>query len=449
MQLLDAILAFALTLAALATIVTVIMEAGLRIARMRKKNFIEVMKLLNKELGKGTLEMTDEERWEFFVRVVNNPVEAPIDKLKPELDKLALEDRLAYFGRDKAAGAGLLKRVWNFVAQIFGDKKRAGLYENVSLEYMLRCLAETEAVKKASQTASNTLKVEFNRIARKYEELGSSVSASFKHHAQGWSIGIGILLAIFANIDGLRIFEAYRTDPALASAVIAKQDALLNIHTEAQASIEEFKKVRAHYEKSAKEWKKVSAGTDDEEINRAQAVLTAAQKALEEQDDIKEITKTVQNARQQYADLITIGAPVGWDFYPNCPYGDNEAAWLQSSRKCRTIPEAARKYKSQCVFLRVMQTAWNDRSGFFLWLIIVVVSGVLIGLGAPFWFDVAKRLSQIRKGLQSASASSEYRLSASDANGDYNKRKEIVENVLADAAAEAGEIMTGVAGGSK
>lgn len=40
-------------------------------------------------------------------------------------------------------------------------------------------------------------------------------------------------------------------------------------------------------------------------------------------------------------------------------------------------------------------------------------------------------------GLQSASASTEYRLSASDANGDYKKRKEIVENVLADAAGEA------------
>ncbi len=37
MQLLDATLAFALTMAALATVVTVIMEACLRVARMRKK----------------------------------------------------------------------------------------------------------------------------------------------------------------------------------------------------------------------------------------------------------------------------------------------------------------------------------------------------------------------------------------------------------------------------
>ncbi|WP_321491921.1 hypothetical protein [uncultured Desulfobacter sp.] len=47
MQLLDASLAFVLTLAALATVVTTIMEVCLRMARMRKKNLIKVMQLLN------------------------------------------------------------------------------------------------------------------------------------------------------------------------------------------------------------------------------------------------------------------------------------------------------------------------------------------------------------------------------------------------------------------
>jgi hypothetical protein len=44
MQLLDAIIAFALTMAAFATVVTVIVKAGLRIARMRKTNLIGLMK---------------------------------------------------------------------------------------------------------------------------------------------------------------------------------------------------------------------------------------------------------------------------------------------------------------------------------------------------------------------------------------------------------------------
>ena len=42
MELLDAALAFALTLAALATVVTVIMEIVLRSVLMRKKNLVQV-----------------------------------------------------------------------------------------------------------------------------------------------------------------------------------------------------------------------------------------------------------------------------------------------------------------------------------------------------------------------------------------------------------------------
>jgi hypothetical protein len=87
--------------------------------------------------------------------------------------------------------------------------------------------------------------------------------------------------------------------------------------------------------------------------------------------------------------------------------------------------------------VRIGKTALNDPAGFILWFLIVLGTGVLVGLGAPFWFDVAKRLAQIRKGIQSASASAEYRLSASNANGNYEKRKKIVKNVLAEAAGEA------------
>jgi hypothetical protein len=134
MQFLDSTLAFVLTLAALATVVTVIMEACLRITRMRKKNFVDVMKLLNKELGRSRLGMDEEERWKFFVRAVQNPAEAAIEKLNPELAGLKLEDRLAYLGSEKSAGKGKFERLIAFIRQIFGDRKRSGLYTTVSLE---------------------------------------------------------------------------------------------------------------------------------------------------------------------------------------------------------------------------------------------------------------------------------------------------------------------------
>ncbi len=73
-----------------------------------------------------------------------------------------------------------------------------------------------------------------------------------------------------------------------------------------------------------------------------------------------------------------------------------------------------------------------------------------MGLGAPFWFDVAKRLAQIRQGLNKATASAESRMSGRDANGDARQREEIVERVVNDAVARlTASASRGPAGGAR
>ena len=91
---------------------------------------------------------------------------------------------------------------------------------------------------------------------------------------------------------------------------------------------------------------------------------------------------------------------------------------------------------SEAFLAQVITTALRDTGNFFQWLFAVIVTGVLVGLGAPFWFDVANRLAQVRGGLRST-ASDEDRMSANNSNGDAKKRKEIVDNVVYDAAGEA------------
>jgi len=443
MQLLDASLAFALTMAALATVVTVIMEAGLRISRMRKKNFIEVMKLLNKEMENSHLKMSEEDRWNFIKRVIDNPAEASLDKLKIELENLSLAGRLAYFGRDKAAGKSSLQRVGCFLLQIFGDRKRAGLFDKVSLEYLLRCLAESEAVKKSSSRAISTVKAEFNRLARKYEEFSSSVSASFKQHARQWSIAVGILLAFAANIDAFRIFENYRTDSELATAIIQKHEAFLEDNQSAQDSFEEL---NALYIQKREIDKQIEQAKNEniETFARLKEEKREIEAEIGKQSDIAKIQETLQIAKQQVADLTTMGVPIGWELYPNCPYSKSGAdeKWETAGSKCKNI--AQRKLEAKSIFIRVWFTAKNNPSGFAVWVMAVAFTGVLIGLGAPFWFDIAKRLAQVRKGLQNIDASAEFRFSARDANGDPKMRREIVDTVLADAReTEKGGTATG------
>lgn len=435
MHLLDASLAFALTMAALATVVTVIMEAGLRIARMRKKNFIEVMKLLNKEIENGPLKMSEEDRWKFIKRVIDNPAEASLDKLESELENMPLAGRLAYFGRDKAAGKNFPQRLGCFFLQIFGDRKRTGLFERVSLEYMLRCLAESETVQKRSTRAISTLRAEFNRLARKYEEFSSSVSASFKQHARQWSIGIGILLAFVVNIDGLRIFQNYRTDPELAAAIIQKQEAFLEENQSAQDAFDELKDLYLQKRVIDQQIEKAK-GDRGNDLGPLEEQKKEIEAKIKKQSDINQVQETLQSAKKQLDDLTRMGVPIGWAFYPNCPYSKSvtDEKWETAGAKCKDI--AQQNLQATSTLRRVWFTAKIDPSGFAFWVMSVAFTGVLIGLGAPFWFDIAKRLAQVRKvrkGIQSIAASAEFRFSARDANGDPKKRREIVDTVLADA----------------
>lgn len=367
MQLLDASLAFVLTMAALATVVTVIMEAGLRVARIRKKNFIVILSMITEEIRTRDLGLDDTQIWDFLVRVLKNPSEPTAEKLKARCRKIAgIQERLTYLGPDRFAGKGWFRQGLTFIRQIFGDPKRANLNDNASLEFLLRSLTESPAIRDAVARKADALTLAFNRIARKYEDMGAAVSASFKRQAQSWSMIIGIGLAVACNINAMTIFNSFLIDPALANAVIAAHEA----------------------QEAARE--------------------TAPNQGDAQKGETRDTGQENPGAITQLVQLKQMGIPLGWR---SCP--DNICPWPIDIDDLENL------------------------KNFFTWLIQTGLTGILIGLGAPFWFDVAKRMSQIRKGIQSEAASGEYRLSQSNANGDAAQRREIVKRVLADAAQEA------------
>lgn len=398
----DGITEFLLTMVMLTTVVTVITEICLRIARKRKKNLVEVMKLLDKELAGGALRLEKKERWDFFVRVVNNPAAPGAERLTSRIKDMPLEKCLAELGCEKTAGKTLLMRFFLLIKHSIRDRTRDGFYEKVSLEHVLRCLVETDSLKHISSLKSMGVKAELNRLARKYEEFDSAVSAAFKKHSLVLSISIGILLAISSNIDVLRLFDAYRMAP----------EPTLSKNERPKKSIPIGKEGRG--EQNSVETNKQGKPPGSEQ-------------------------KEVENPRQNLNRLTELGVPMGWGLYPNCPHGvDVENRWMGSPR-CKAAADIPKKVSSASgsFILNVYKTARQDWVGFLRWLFTIIGTGLLIGLGVPVWFRVAMLLSQLRKGRQSEAASSEYLLGLNNANGDPEKRKKIVENVIFDAIEEA------------
>jgi len=455
MQLLDAIIAFALTMAALATVVTVIIEAIIRILRMRRKNMAQVIRMLDKEIDSGLLGLKNEDRWSVFKKIIENPSRAILDKKEPDswTHNTDMKVRCDYFGIGKSDEQNKWKLFIFYLKKIKLIWRMDGFHESVSLEHVLRCLSEAEPVRKMSTSCRKKLKVEFNRIALKYEAFQSSVSANFKHETQYWSILIGIGLAMVSNIDGLRIFEAYKIDKKLTAAVISHQEGFAKHYDETQKATQKIKEAAAKVDSkkealatATQNLEKANANGDKADIENqrnalktAEAELKASQAILAEETELTKIRQTVNRAKKQLLDLAELGVPLGWAYYPDCPHGGTVEQWEASSAMCKALPDKdyGRKEPKLRLDTRILITAHKDFGGFILWLLRVALTGILIGLGAPFWFDVAKRLSQVRKGVQQATASTEYRLSGSDANGNSKKRKEIINNVLSDAANEA------------
>ena len=414
MELLDAALAFALTLAALATVVTVIMETVLRSLLMRKKNLAELIRLLNDELPKGPLGLDEQERWSFFKKVIENPAEGLSARIPSELP----EGKTAEQAIGEVDWLGL----------------RRGVYDKVSMEHVLRRLAELGKVEKMAKSAADELRNELYRLAGKFEEFGSSVSASFKRRAQVWSIVFGVVLAVVVNVDGLRIFEAYLAKPDLAHTVIARENQFLESYETAEQRKRDIFEQQQTVDEAKASLDKARAehGDESSQARAAAATLGSEEAKLADLTRPEEIRRIALDAQQQVKEIVALGVPIGNEYFPHCRFFKDDQ--LLTTCAGPLWPGG------------VDPELWSERFRFLghivLWLVPVLVTGLLIGLGAPFWFDVAKRLAQVREmfnGMPSGSS----RLAARDANGDPNQRAVIVNRVVTDAA---GKTFTGTTG---
>lgn len=407
MELLDAALAFALTMAALATVVTVIMEIVLRSVLMRKKNLVQLMRLLNDELPKGPLGLDEQERWTFFTRVIENPAEELAARLSAELPQ------------GKSAKQAIDEVGWRDL--------RRGVYDKVSMEHMLRRLAEVTKVEKMAKQATDKLKSELYRLAGRYEHFGSSVSASFKRRAQMWSIVVGIVLAVVVNVDGMRIFEAYLAKPDLARTVIAREDQFLQAYEQAERRKREIfdQQEAVDTAGTALARAREAHGKESSQAQAAAAKLALAQAKLADLTQPDEIRRLALDAQQQVKEIVALGVPIGREYFPHCRFFRDDQLITTCSGPLWPGGAGTASWSEWLRFLGYV----------LLWLVPVFITGLLIGLGAPFWFDVATRLAQVRQ-MFKGSPSDSARLAARNADGDPDKRAVIVNRVVTDTAGE-------------
>lgn len=166
-------------------------------------------------------------------------------------------------------------------------------------------------------------------IAGHYEDFGDSARDFFTRRSRFLSTLIAILLAISVNLDALELFKTFLEDKGVRQAMIERGNAVVTELQQAEAALQDAKAM--------------DGGGDGENLDS--------------------ITGKIENLQTSIADLKAAGIPIGWERVP----------WKTSSY------QAADGFFSKALII-------------LTWVFSVLLGGVLVGLGGPFWFNIFRKL---------------------------------------------------------
>jgi hypothetical protein len=183
--------------------------------------------------------------------------------------------------------------------------------------------------------AKAALAARLDEVAAQFERFANGATEIFKRRSGVYSALTGIGMAAFMNVDGVAVTQRLFADQQLAEKVVVTYDL-----TSLEQLVEAQKK---------------QGGT--------QVALPAAQAELEQ-----------------------LGLPIGGRYFPYCKANPDGRF---ADPRC----DSATRWE---------ESAWSDRVGavmvvpqFWSWLLSILVTGALIGLGAPFWFDIYKKVAAL------------------------------------------------------
>jgi hypothetical protein len=247
-----------------------------------------------------------------------------------------------------------------------------GQFDRLDLKTFLQQLAHTPVgdelatltARTDAATANEALAARLDQVAAQFERFANGATELFKRRSGIYAALTGIGMAAFMNVDGFTVVQRLFADQQLAEAVIVTYD-------------------RTRLEQLIQAQEKEGGG---------QVALPVAQAELERQ-----------------------GLPIGGQYFPYCrASSDGNFA----DPRCKAVTLS-------------MEPTWHAKVGavmkvpqFWSWLLSILVTGALIGLGAPFWFDIYKKVAALGLPGMSEAARKAISPAASSAQGDERRQGE-------------------------
>lgn len=296
MPVLDAALAFALTMLVVATVVTQIVRFLRNTAELRSAELKKMLK-------------------EFFDRELQPVVQRELNRMKKKIgDKVASE---------------LVETTKNLNWAGLFDQNQLAKDIEVSTEELTERLKRSTLGQKLLTELGDQAQAVFNELGRRYEVVGDRFSESFRKYSWYWSTGVALVLAVVFNIDSVHIMDSYLRNEGMRQDVIAQRDAFVQDYNALTESLE----------------KEQGKSVTKEELEQA-----------------------FNDSREQLDVLTTVGFPVGWSYFPHSGFYE----------------EGSKDFERR-----------NNFGGWVAWIVGIVLTAGLAGLGAPFWYDAVTGISRI------------------------------------------------------
>ncbi|MCP4203929.1 MAG: hypothetical protein GY769_18585 [bacterium] len=345
MSFLTALLAFSAIMIVLTTLATVVVEGLHKLMRKRASDFEQLLTQLYKDAVEP--------------RLANAGVQvgATADQFVQDLMKNPAFD---VSKKGRLAKLPLLKNLFD------------SSFQELTTRQFVEQFAQTEAGRKLKGEADDVVKDLIGKFSYEFERYGEAASNYFRRRATTLSVIVAFILAVGLNIDAFRLYGALAEDETLAEQVIASVD-VNQLETAYQARI-------------------ANAANPDE-----------AEKAKNEYKQV------LQDIKEESENLRALGLPIGFEYFPYCEARSTNGTAELIDPRCEELGSTS--WESTWPLVGPLltignKTLYNARARVFSsragygWLFSVLVSGGLIGLGAPFWFKTFRFIASFVPGIK-------------------------------------------------
>ncbi|HSW13589.1 MAG TPA: hypothetical protein VLI06_12165 [Solimonas sp.] len=240
----------------------------------------------------------------------------------------------------------------------------------------------------------HTVKTEtiFAELLSRFTAYGRASTEAFARKSRIGTVVIGFGLALLANIDSFQLLNRYLTDPALTAKVVERSEAILagelrKADTDAVAVSMDVAttKVGGAFDAALRSLP-ADATQEIAQLQAARATALGTMGAVQ-----KETSEAIS---------LTMGVvesfPVGWSLYPNC----SDTALSIRCKQLQLLAHAPLPNQEAGLVEAICWVWTHDRAGFLRWLIGILITGAMLGLGTPFWVEVVNNFLRGRQLLQ-------------------------------------------------